>query len=58
MDDLLRYLARKAAGEADKPLGMLMQDRPVDAWLDVEALSESHADEVAEILVALLVSAQ
>ena len=57
-NDLLRYLAREAAGETDKPLGMLMQQRPVDARLDIEALGEGHADKVAEIFVALLVFAQ
>ena len=36
VDELLRYLPREAAGKADQPLGVLMQQRPVDAGLYIK----------------------
>ena len=56
--DALRDLARDAAGEADEPLGVLLQQRPVDARLEIKPLGEARGDEVAEIAVAGLVFAQ
>ena len=55
---LLRYLAREAAGEADKPLAVLAQELPVYARLDVKALYEAHGDEIAEVAVPRLVLAE
>ncbi len=57
-DQLLRDLAREAAGQAHQPLGVLVQQRPVDAGLVVEALGEAGADQIAEVAVAGLVFAQ
>ena len=58
VDYLARDVAGEAAGEADQTLGVLAQQRPVDARLDVEALGEAHGDEIAEVAVARLVLAQ
>ena len=57
-DYLLRDVARKAAGEADQALRVLIEQRPVYARLDVEALYKAHGDEVAEVAVARLVLAE
>ena len=57
-DELLRDLAREAAGQAHKALGVIVQQRPVDARLEIKALSEGHADEITEVAVAGLVFAQ
>ena len=48
----------ETAGEADKALGMLMQQRPVDAGLDIEALGKGGRNHIAEVAVARLVAAQ
>ena len=37
---------------------MLMQQRPVDAGLEIKALGEGHADEITEVAVAGLIFAQ
>ena len=58
VDQLLLDLAGKTAGEADQPLGVLFEQRPVDAGLDVKAVGKGHRDKVAEIAVARLVFAQ
>ena len=57
-DDGLRDLAGQAAREADQPLGVLVQQLPVDARLDIKALGEARGHEIAEIAVALLVPTQ
>ena len=48
----------QTAGEADQPLRVLVQQRPVDAGLDVKAVGKGSADQIAEILIARLVLAQ
>ena len=53
-----RYSARNAAGEADEPLGALMQELPVYAGLCVKALGERCRHEVAQVFVARFVLAQ
>ena len=58
VDQLLLDLAGETAGEADEALGVLLQQRPVDAGLDVKAVGEGHGDQIAQIAVALLVFAQ
>ena len=58
VDQLLLDLARETAGEADQPLGVLREQRPVDARADVKALGKGCRDEIAEVPVARLVFAQ
>ena len=48
----------EAAGQADQALRVLVQQRPVDAGLDVEALGKRGGDHVAEVAVAHLIAAQ
>ena len=57
-DDGLRDLAGQTAREADQPLGVLVQQFPVDARLDIKALGEAGGYQIAEIAVALFVPAQ
>ena len=53
-----RYRPGHAAGQADEPLGVLMQERPVYSRADVKALGEASRDEIAEVAVARLVAAE
>ena len=57
-DEPLGNVPRKAAGQAYEPLGVLVQNRPVYARLNVKALGEARGDEVAEVAVACLILAQ
>ena len=57
-DDRLRDLAGQTAREADQPLGVLVQQLPVDARLDIKALGEARGHEIAEIAVALFIPTQ
>ena len=54
----LRDIARHAAAQAHEALGVLMQQLPVDTGLDVKALGEGAAHQIAEVAVALLVLAE
>ena len=53
-----RYRSGGAAGKADKPRRVLMQQLPVDARLYIEALGEGRGHKITQVLIALLVSAQ
>ena len=53
-----RYRSGGAAGKADKPRRVLMQQLPVDARLYIEALGEGRGHKIAQVFIALLVSAQ
>ena len=54
----LRNFAGETAGETYESLGMLTQQRPVYARLDIKALGKGRRDQIAEISVAGLVFAQ
>ena len=58
VDQQLRDLPGQAPRQADKALGVLMQQRPVDPGLDVEALGKAGRDQITEVAVAGLVFAQ
>ena len=58
VDQRLRDLARETAGEANEPLRVLVQQRPVDPGADVIALGEAGAHQIAEVPVAGLVAAE
>ena len=56
--DVLRHLAREAAGEPDQPLGVRGQHVLVDAGPVVEALRVADGHELHEVVVARLVLGQ
>ena len=57
-DDVPGEISRETAGKTDQPLGVLMQQRPVDARLDVKPVRKAAGDKIAEIPVADVVFAQ
>lgn len=57
-DDVPGEIARETAGKTDQPLGVLVQQRPVDARLDVKSVRKAAGDKIAEIPVADVVFAQ
>ena len=58
VDDGLGDLPGQTAGQADQPLRVLMQQRPVNPGLDIKALGKPGADQIAQVPVAGLVFAQ
>ena len=56
--DGLRHLAAEAGRKTDQPLGVLAQERLVDARVVIEALQVPHRVEVREVLPADLVLGQ
>ena len=51
-------IAAQTGGQADQPLGVLLQQVVVDAGLIIEALGKTGADQLDEILIARVVFAQ
>ena len=58
VDQGLWDLPGETAGETDEPLAVPMQQLPVDAGADIEALGEARGHEVAQVVIARLVFAQ
>jgi hypothetical protein len=57
-ENTLGNLAGNTAGQAYKPLGVLVQQLPVDTGSDIETLGKAGRDQIAEIPVAHLILAQ
>ena len=51
-------LAGQAGGQGDEAAAVLLQEREVDAGLDVKALCPAHGDHVGEVAVPLLILTQ